>query len=213
MKVFAGFGRVMSMALLVALATATSSAAAQEQMSDPGFDASVAHPAYATGTGPRVLFDEAHFNFHTAGGRYKAFADLLTHDGYRISPNRERFSHDALRRADLLVIANALGAADAASADAGKPAFTEEEARAVAEWVRTGGALLLITDHQPTGAAARTLAASPSADSPSAVQRTPTAFSSSGPRRTTSTSRRRNERRRRGAAWGSPSHTDAAASS
>jgi hypothetical protein len=43
-------------------------------------------------SGPRVLFDEAHFSFHTAGGRYKAFAGLLVRDGYRISPSRERFS-------------------------------------------------------------------------------------------------------------------------
>src|SRR4051794_33820324 len=117
-------------ALVVGLALgATSSAAAQEQMSDPGVDPTVAHPAYAPGSGPRVLFDEAHFNFHTAGGRYRAFADLLTRDGYRISPNRQHFSPDVLRSADLLVIANALGAADVASADAEQPAFTEEETR------------------------------------------------------------------------------------
>lgn len=150
---------VASTTLVVVLAAATSSATAQEQLSDPGFDPSVAHPAYVAATGPRVLFDQAHFNFHTAGGRYRAFADLLARDGYRISPSQQRFSRDLLRGADLLVIANALGAPDVASSDAEKPAFTEEETRAVAEWVRAGGALLLITDHQPTGAAARTLAA------------------------------------------------------
>ncbi|HEV2852007.1 MAG TPA: hypothetical protein VHC97_04310 [Thermoanaerobaculia bacterium] len=69
---------------------ALSIAVAQEQLSDPGFDAAVANPAYRLDSGPRVLFDEAHFNFHTAGGRYKAFADLLMRDGYRISPGRER---------------------------------------------------------------------------------------------------------------------------
>jgi hypothetical protein len=31
---------------------------------------SVKHPAYNK-DGPRVLFDEAHSNTHTAGGRYK----------------------------------------------------------------------------------------------------------------------------------------------
>src|SRR5688500_12270710 len=65
--------------------------AQQEQLSDPGFDPAVANPAYRLGSGPRVLFDEAHFNFHTAGGRYKALADLLTRDGYRVSPSHERF--------------------------------------------------------------------------------------------------------------------------
>jgi len=137
---------------------APSIAAAQEQLSDPDFDPAVAHPAYQLDAGPRVLFDEAHFNFHTAGGRYKAFADLLTRDGYRISPSREPFSLPVLRSYDLLIIANALGAPDVSTPAAAAPAFTQDEARWVSEWVREGGALLLITDHQPTGAAAQNLA-------------------------------------------------------
>jgi hypothetical protein len=119
-------------------------AAQGEQLSDPTFDPSVARPAYRRGAGPRVGFDEAHFNFHTAGGRYKAFADLLIHDGYRLSPNRERFSPRVLRSYDLLVIANALGAPDPGAAAASSPAFTEAEARALAAY--------------PTGAAAQSLA-------------------------------------------------------
>jgi hypothetical protein len=134
-------------------------AAAQgEQLSDPTFDPRVARPAYQLGAGPRVAFDEAHFNFHTAGGRYKAFADLLTLDGYRLSPNRDRLSHRVLRSYDLLVIANALGAPEPSAAAASSPAFTEAEARALSAWLRDGGALLLISDHHPTGAAAQSLA-------------------------------------------------------
>ena len=151
------FARAM---LVVALAMlAPTIVRAQEQLSDPGFDPAVAHPAYRPGAGPRVLFDEAHHNFHTATGRYKAFADLLTRDGYRLTSNRERFSAELLRSQDLLVIANALGAADPGSPSAESPAFSANEAKAVDEWVRAGGALLLITDHQPTGAAAQILAA------------------------------------------------------
>jgi hypothetical protein len=52
-----------------------------QQMADPEFDAKVARPAY-TATHPKVLIDEAHKNFHTAGRGYKPFADLLTNDGY-----------------------------------------------------------------------------------------------------------------------------------
>jgi hypothetical protein len=55
-----------------------------QQQAEVNFDARVARPAYST-THPKVLFDEAHFNFHTAGGRYKPFADLLTNDGYQIT--------------------------------------------------------------------------------------------------------------------------------
>ena len=75
--------------------------------SDPNFNTKVAHPAYAGAAHPRVLFDEAHHNFHTASGRYKPFADLMTSDGYQIIPNREKFSRDLLKKGDILVIANA----------------------------------------------------------------------------------------------------------
>ncbi|MBV9209551.1 MAG: DUF4350 domain-containing protein, partial [Acidobacteria bacterium] len=123
---------------------------------DPTFDASVAHPAY-TATHPKVLLDEAHNNFHTASGRYKPFAQLVGNDGYAVTPNKEKFRRESLQGADVLVIANALGNADINSPDADKPAFSEEECDAVREWVREGGALLLIADHAPAGGAAANL--------------------------------------------------------
>lgn len=149
---------LLSLATALALFAPSIAAAQQEQLSDPGFDPSVAKPAYPSGSGPLALFDEAHFNFHTAGGRYKAFADLLTGDGFRVSPGRERFSAALLGSYDLVIIANALGAADVRSPEAAMLAFTADEATALSAWVKEGGALLLITDHQPTGAAARNLA-------------------------------------------------------
>ncbi|HEV2912371.1 MAG TPA: hypothetical protein VGX92_03545 [Pyrinomonadaceae bacterium] len=128
-----------------------------QQISDPNFNTNVARPAY-TKKHPKVLFDEAHFNFHTAGGRYKAFADLIAHDGYQITPNKRKFSKDSLKGYDILVIANALGAEAVDDPKAANPAFTDEECDAVRDWVRDGARLLLITDHQPTGAAAENLA-------------------------------------------------------
>jgi hypothetical protein len=129
-----------------------------QQIADPNFDAKVASPAY-TQKHPRVLFDEAHNNFHTAGGRYKAFADLVTNDGYRITPNTQKFSKDTLAGYDILVIANPLGApVEGGFAAANKPAFTEPECGVVRDWVTRGGALLLIADHYPVGAAAGNLA-------------------------------------------------------
>jgi hypothetical protein len=128
----------------------------QQQEADLTFDASVKNPAYTT-THPKVLFDEAHFNFHTAGGRYKPFADMVTNDGYRVTSNKEKFAAQSLNGFDVLVIANA-GAAQQGSADRSKPAFTDAECDAVREWVRGGGALLLIADHAPAGAAAAILA-------------------------------------------------------
>lgn len=132
-----------------------SSPARAQQLADSNFDASVARPAYKE-NGPRVLFDEAHLNFHTADGRYKPFADLVRSDGYRITANKEKFSAETLQGYDILIIANAVGAPGVEAH--GKPAFTEEECAAVREWVRAGSTLLLITDHPPFGNAAAPLA-------------------------------------------------------
>lgn len=100
-----------------------------------------------------MLFDEAHNNFHTASGRYKPFADLITNDGYQVVPNKQPFTRETLAGYKILVISNALGAAAMNAADASKPAFTEAESDAVRDWVRGGGSLLLIADHAPMGAA------------------------------------------------------------
>src|SRR6516225_2724494 len=77
------------------------------QRADTNFNTKIAHPAYAVATKhPRVLFDEAHHNFHTASGRYKPFADLMTSDGYQVIPNQEKFTKVVLQKGDILVIAN-----------------------------------------------------------------------------------------------------------
>src|SRR4029077_15358609 len=105
------------------------------QQADPDFNTKVDKPAYKR-NGPKVLFDEAHHNFHTAAGRYKPFADLITSDGYRITPNTQKFSANVLKGYRVLVISNALGAAQIADATASNPAFTDAECDAVLEWVR-----------------------------------------------------------------------------
>lgn len=137
-----------------------------QRTADPNFDTTIAKPAYAK-RGPRVLFDEAHHNIHTATGLYKPLADLLTADGYRVTPNTQKFTRQLFKRYDILVIANALGAAavfppeasnPSFTPDASNPAFTDEECDAVRDWVHGGGALLLIADHTPMGAANTRLA-------------------------------------------------------
>jgi hypothetical protein len=135
----------------------SASAALAQQVADPNFDAKVAHPAY-TKNGPKILFDEAHNNFHTASGRYKPFADLITNDGYQITSNKENFSAATLKGFEVLVISNALGAPQMNMPEAANPAFTPEECDAVRDWVKGGGALLLIADHAPMGSANQILA-------------------------------------------------------
>ncbi len=147
--------RIIWAALIVSIPAVAGVAfylATREQLYDRSFDARVAEPAYPTG-GPRVLFDEAHRNHHTAGGRYKPFADLITNDGYDVTPNRDPFSAERLGGVPVLVVVCAKGSNDANDA----PAFTDEETAAVDKWVRSGGSLLLVTDHFPFGAAAESL--------------------------------------------------------
>jgi hypothetical protein len=128
-----------------------------QQLADPEFNVSVAVPAF-TKNGPRILFDEAHHNFHTTEGRYKPFVDLLRNDGFRIIRNRQPFAKATLSSFKVLVIANALGAEEMDDNGADASAFTEEECQAVQDWVKDGGSLLLIADHAPFGGAAQSLA-------------------------------------------------------
>jgi len=128
-----------------------------QQSADPEFKATVAHPAYSK-AGPRVLFDEAHNNFHTTTGRYKPFADLITEDGYYVVPSRKSFTRESLATFKVMVIANALGAEDVDDEGADHSAFTDEECDSVREWVRNGGAMLLTAGQAPFGGAAENLA-------------------------------------------------------
>ncbi|HYN86070.1 MAG TPA: hypothetical protein VER32_12550 [Pyrinomonadaceae bacterium] len=145
-------------ALFATLLVSCAQGARGQQIPDPTFDARVARPAHAKKR-PKVLFDEAHNNFHTAGGRYKAFADLITSDGYEVTPGKVKFTRESLKGYDILVISNAMGSPDFDSPDANRSAFTEEECDAVRDWVRGGGALLIIADHFPVGGATGPLAA------------------------------------------------------
>ena len=140
--------------LIVLSLVATVSA---QQVADPHFDARVDKPAF-TKNFPRILFDEAHFNFDTTHNRYNPFADLLFNDGYHISVNRQPFTKASLASHKILVIVNPLGAEDADDEGADRPGFSAAECDAVKDWVHDGGALLLIADHTPFAAAVEVLA-------------------------------------------------------
>lgn len=148
--------RAATLCLLLSVLFVSSVAVMAQQLPDPEFNTSVSNPAY-TKSAPRVLFDEAHHNFHTTEGRYKPFVDLLMNDGYRIIRNRQPFSKSSLNSFKVLVIANALGAEEMDDTGADASAFTEEECQAVQDWVKSGGSLLLIADHAPFGGAAAAL--------------------------------------------------------
>jgi hypothetical protein len=149
--------RIAWQVILLGLSLIFAAGVYAQQIADPEFKVHVEKPTY-TKNYPRVLFDEAHNNFHTTEGRYKPFADLIGNDGFHVVRNRNPFSKTSLSTFKLLVIANAMGAEDDEEDGADKSAFTQEEIQAVYDWVRGGGALLLIADHAPFGGAAEALA-------------------------------------------------------
>ena len=120
---------------------------------DPDYKPTVDNPAFATGSGPLVLIDEAHNNYHTCGGRYHVLCELLENDGYGVESNKSSLSAEILAAADVLVIANALNEQNITEDENWKtpilPAFTAAEIEAVVEWVEGGGALVLISNHMP----------------------------------------------------------------
>lgn len=127
-----------------------------QQVPDSAFNHRPRTPAYPAGTGPVVMLDEAHHNFHRIDGRYMAFARTLANDGYMMKPGTKAFTQEHLEQARILVIANALGD-DGPWVLPTAHAFSNEEAAAVETWVREGGSLFLIADHMPFGGAARRL--------------------------------------------------------
>lgn len=162
--------RILSVAgfvLVLAIAGLAVYADSQRQKADNSWKPAVAQPAF-TDRHPRVLIDEAHFNAHTAGGKYAPFARLLTADGCEVIRNQGAFTAATLAGADVLVIANAAGgpkpqllginlpSVDKRTRD--MPALSPEEITAVRTWVEAGGALLLIADHAPFGASVSALA-------------------------------------------------------
>jgi hypothetical protein len=142
------------------LAFAAASASAQ-QVPDRGYRPDIPRAQYAEGQGPVVCVDEAHFNFHTLGGRFFAFGDLLRRDGFQVRASTAKFDAASLAECRVLVISNAQPG-DAGWDDYPYPtpsAFTPAEIAAVRDWVQGGGALLLIADHMPLAGAAARLAA------------------------------------------------------
>jgi hypothetical protein len=149
-------GRRVVVGALLCVCFGTFSQTFAQPIPDPLFDPSIAEATYRTAH-PRVVVDEYHFNYHTISGRYRPFAALIRNDGYVVAAGTEEFTREFLSRVDVLVIANARGgeAPPQSTADA----FTAAECDAVTEWIKSGGRMLLIADHEPFGQSARTLAA------------------------------------------------------
>lgn len=120
---------------------------------DRSFDTRVTNPTYRD-SGPVVLYDEGHRNTHTTSAGYKPLADMIRSDGYILRTTNQPFTAQQLGGVSVLVLVLAQGA----NPTNDSAAYTESETSAIADWVRGGGSLLLVTDHWPFGLAARSLA-------------------------------------------------------
>ena len=122
------------------------------------WSAEVSDPAFPSGLGPCVCIDQGHNNYHTAEGRYSPFASLLRDDGYVVKGFESEFNTETLQRCRILVIVSPLADENAdQGGDWAYPhssAFSLKELNAVVDWIRGGGALLLIVDHAPWPGAA-----------------------------------------------------------
>ncbi len=121
-------------------------------------------PTFGFGEGPTICIDEAHFNMHSASGTYSTVAEIWRADGYIVEASTRAFTSSSLLACRVLVIANALHERNRLRGDdtdwslPNPSAFTPNEIAAVRDWVRVGGALLLIADHMPFPGAAADLA-------------------------------------------------------
>src|SRR5262245_43259849 len=116
-------------------------------------------PAFAPGTGPVVVVDEGHQNFHTLGGRFYAFGRLVANDGFVVRPGRGRVTPEALAGVRVFVISNALAERNRDDWALPTPsAFDSAEIATLRAWVETGGSLAPFADHSPFPGAASDLA-------------------------------------------------------
>ena len=129
--------RVPRISPLVALFLGLPSGVAAQQYPDPEFVATVDRPAFADDH-PVVSFDAAHHNFHTADNRYKPLADLLKNYGYTIASNTQKFTAEALKSCQILVVSNAQGAAMICAAASFQPRLRARGVRCPARLDRGG---------------------------------------------------------------------------
>ncbi|SKB77054.1 hypothetical protein SAMN05660226_03028 [Parapedobacter luteus] len=128
-----------------------------QQVADENFDYPVSTPTYTAGSGPLILFDEAHHNASTLKGAYSTFGKLLVRDGYKVASSKDKVSLDLLKGAKIYVSVNAMYDMENWNLPA-RSAFSPDEINELCNWVAGGGSLFLVTDHMPCGAAVNELA-------------------------------------------------------
>jgi hypothetical protein len=143
--------RTLLRSILILISSSVTAMATAQQVVNSNFHPVVDQPQYESESGPLIMIDEAHFNYHTATGQYEPFAQVLRLDGFKVRPFKGKFTSRSLRQGNILVIANAASERTAKNWSAApSSAFSSKEIAAVQDWVRRGGALILIVDHMPS---------------------------------------------------------------
>ncbi|MFI5103290.1 MAG: hypothetical protein ACHP79_00070 [Terriglobales bacterium] len=104
---------------------------------DETYSPHIEHPAFNK-DGPVVLLDEGHGNPHFD----KAFAKLVSADGYQVRVSRDKLTYEDLGKARILVIMNSGLFMPLSWLENPHPLFSDVEAAAVRDWVLGGGSLL-----------------------------------------------------------------------
>lgn len=141
--------RILLLSSTVVLTFACSDNDRLPQQADPDFQPQNTTRSFSELNSPVVFIDEAHNNFHTANGRFSAFAKVLASDGYTVKSSTKAFTLVDLEQADILVIANALDAGRQDWTPPFRDAFDAKEVQVIKQWVSEGGSLFLIADHIP----------------------------------------------------------------
>ncbi|MFZ4715193.1 MAG: hypothetical protein ACOYL6_15835 [Bacteriovoracaceae bacterium] len=120
----------------------------------PEFHPKTKNPAF-TDNHPKICFDEGHNNLAVDQGFYSPVLELLESDGYQIIHIKEKFTHEILKGCNTIYISAVRGHSDYSNKElSNKSAFTHLEIQNIKKWVKSGGSLLLMTDHKPMSNAA-----------------------------------------------------------
>ncbi len=132
---------------ILVIMTVTSQA---QMLNDSPFDATVSHPKYAKGKGPKVLIDAGHHNFIVELGLAKPLIDVANSDGYEVKIDSMQFSKAYLSNYNLVIIMPAMPFQFGSKKQVtDEITFTTDELNVLHDWVSNGGRLLMFSEHAP----------------------------------------------------------------
>lgn len=143
--------KTIALLLSFSLMGITALSAAEWPMSnDPDFKTKVENPLYGKSEGPFILVDAAHMNFHVTQGFIDPFVSLAENDGYQVVVGTSQFTPDFLRSFKIVMIITALPFEFTSKTEVTtETTFTGDELDALHDWVKSGGSLLVFSEHAP----------------------------------------------------------------